>query len=69
MKYWSKESKNLVVANKILDCLKIPDNCGSIRVLRNETIMTFHKRAVSNYQTLLFATPAVPEIAAKLIIA
>ena len=32
IKYWSEESKNLVVVKKILDGLKIPANCSGIRV-------------------------------------
>ena len=32
MKYWSEESKNPVVVNKILDGLKIPANCSGVRV-------------------------------------
>ena len=30
MKYWSEESKNPVVVNKILDGLKIPTKCSDI---------------------------------------
>ena len=52
MKYWSEESKNPVVVNKILDGLKIPANCSGIRVpilnkavAKNRKIMPFHKRA------------------------
>ena len=51
MNYWSQESKNLVVVNKILDGLKIPANGRSICVpilneaVKNRKIMSFHKRA------------------------
>ena len=52
MKYWSEESKNPVVVNKILDGLKIPANCSGIRVpilneavAKNKKIMPFDKRA------------------------
>ena len=30
MKYWSEESKNPIVVNKILDGLKIPANCSGM---------------------------------------
>ena len=52
MKYWSEESKNPVVMNKILNGLKIPANCSGIclpilneAVAKNRRIMPFHKRA------------------------
>ena len=52
IKYWSEESKNPVVVNKILDGLKIPANCSGIcvpklneAVGKNSKIMRFHKRA------------------------
>ena len=32
MKYWSEESKNPAVLNKILEGLKIPTNCIGVRV-------------------------------------
>ena len=48
MKYWSKESKNPVVVNKILDGFKIPANCSGIcvpilneAVAKNRKIMPF----------------------------
>ena len=74
MKYWPEESKNPLVANKILDGLKIPANCSGIRapilneaVAKNRTIMPFHKRAdkrLSDIQKrLIFGTSAVLEIA------
>ena len=51
-KYWSEESKNHVVVNKILDGLKIPANCSGICVSilnkvveKIKKIMPFHKRA------------------------
>ena len=56
MKYWSEESKNHVVVNKILDGLKIPSNCSGVRVpilneavAKNRKIMLFHKRAGKRY--------------------
>ena len=74
MKYWSEESKNPVVVNKILDGLKILANCSGIRlpilneaVAKNRKIMPFHKRSdkrLSNIQKwFIFATSAVLEIA------
>ena len=80
MKYWSKESKNPVVVNKILDGLKIPASCSGICVpILNEAvakirkIMPFHKRAdkrLSDIQKgLIFATSVVLEIADELILA
>ena len=80
MKYWSEESKNSAVVNKILDGLKIPANCSVIRVpilneavAKNRKIMPFHKRAdkrLSDIQKgLIFATSAVFEIADELILA
>ena len=52
MKYWSAESNNPVVVNKILDGLKIPANCSGApepilneAVAKNRNIMPFHKRA------------------------
>ena len=80
MKYWSEESKNPVVVNKILDGLKIPANCSQIRVpilneavAKNRKIMPFHKRVdkrLSNIQKgLIFATSAILEIADELILA
>ena len=49
---WSEESKNHVVVNKILDGLKIPENCSGIRVpilneaaAKNIKITLFYKRA------------------------
>ena len=80
MKYWPEESKNPLVANKILDGLKIPANCSGIRapilneaVAKNRTIMPFHKRAdkrLSDIQKrLIFAASAVLKIADELILA
>ena len=80
MKYWYEESKNPVVVNKILYGLKISANCSGIRVpilneavAKNRKIMPFHKRAdkrLSDIQKgLIFATPAVLEIADELILA
>ena len=80
MKYWSEESKNPVVVNKILDGLKIPANCSGIcvpilneAVAKSRKIMPFHKRAdkgLSDIQKgLIFATSAVLEIADELILA
>ena len=80
MKYWSEESKNPVVVNKILDGLKIPTNCDDTRVsilneavAKNRRIMPFHKRAdkrSSDIQKgLIFATSSVLEIANELILA
>ena len=80
MKYWSEESKNPVVVNKILDSLKIPADCSGIRVpisneavAKNRKIMPFHKRAdkrLSDIQKgLIFITSAVLEIADELILA
>ena len=79
-KCWSEESKNPVVAKKILDGLKIPANCSGIRVpilneavAKNMKIMPFHKRVdkrLSDIQKrLIFATSAVLEIADELILA
>ena len=78
MKYWSEESKNLVVVNKILEGLKIPANCSGVSlpilneaVAQNRKIMPFLKRAakrLSDIQKgLVFATSAVLEIADELI--
>ena len=80
MKYWSEESKNPVVVNKILDGLKIPTNCDDTRVsilneavAKNRRIMPFHKRAdkrSSDIQKgLIFAASSVLEIANELILA
>ena len=79
MKYWSEESKNPVVVNRILDGLKIPANCSRIcvpisneAVDKNRKIMPFHKRAdkLSDIQKgLIFVTSAVLEIADELILA
>ena len=80
IKYWSEESKNPVVVNKILDGLKILANCSCIRVpilneavAKNRKVMPFHKRAdkrLSNIQKgLIFATSAVFKIADELILA
>ena len=80
MKYWSEESKNPVVLNKILDGSKIPANCSGMRVTilneavaKNKKIMPFHKRAdkiLSDVQKgLIFATSAVLEIVDELILA
>ena len=52
MKYWSGESENPVVVNKILDGLKTPAHCSGTcvpmlneAVAKNRKIMRFHKRA------------------------
>ena len=52
IKYQSEDSKNPVVVNKILDGLKIPENCSGILVPilnenldKNRKIMPFHIRA------------------------
>ena len=79
MRYWSEESKNLVVVNKILDGWEIPANCSGERVsILNEAVaknsknMPFHKRAdkrLSNIQKgLVFTTSADLEIADGLIL-
>ena len=79
-KYWSEESKNPAVVNKILDGLKIPANCSGIFVpilnevvAKNRKIMPFHKRADKRLSDILkgliFATSAVLEIADELILA
>ena len=53
LKYWSEESKNPVVVNKILDGLKIPANCSGIcvpilneAVAKNRKIMAFHNATI-----------------------
>ena len=80
IKYWSEESKNPLVVNKILDGLKIPANCSGIcvpisneAVAKNRKIMPFNKRAdkrLSDIQKgLIFATSAVLEIADELMLA
>ena len=39
MKYWSEESKNLAVVNKVVNSLKIPANCSGICVpILNEAL-------------------------------
>ena len=52
MNFWSEESKNPVMMNKILDSLKIPANCSGVCVSilhvvveKTRKIMLFHKRA------------------------
>ena len=79
MKYWSEESKNPVVVNKILDGLKIPANHSGIGVpilnkvvAKNRKTMPFHERAdkrLSHTQKrLIFAISAVLKIADELIL-
>ena len=73
MKYWSEESKNPVVVNKILDGLKIPANCSRVclpilneALAKNRKIMPFHKSANIRLSDIgkgsVFATSAVLEI-------
>ena len=80
MKYWSKESKDPVMVNKILDGLKIRANCSGVRVpilnetvTKNRKIIPFYERPdkrLSDIQKgLIFATSAVLEVADKLILA
>ena len=52
MNFWSEESKNSVMMNKMLDGLKIPANCSGVCVPilhevveKTRKIMLFHKRA------------------------
>ena len=79
MKYWSKESKNSVVVNKLLKGLKIPANCSNVRVpilhkavAKNRKVMLFHKRAdkrlLDIQKELVFATSADLEIGDELIL-
>ena len=57
MKYWSEESKNPVVVNKILAGLKIPANCSAIcvptlneAVAKNRKLCNFIKGIIRDYQ-------------------
>ena len=80
MKYWSEESKNPVVVNKILDGLKISASCNGIwvpilneAVAKNTKIVPFHKRGderLSDIQKgLIFAASAVLKITDEPILA
>ena len=72
MEYFSKELKDPVVVNKILMVLKIPANCGNVRVpmlhkaaAKNRKIIPHHQRA--NKRLSDVTTSAVPEITVQLI--
>ena len=80
MKYWSEESKNPVMVNKILEGLQIPANCSGVHVpILNEAVaknrknMPFHKRAEKSLsdikKKLVFPRSPVLKIADKLILA
>ena len=80
MKDWPRQSKNPKMVNKILDGLKKPANCSSVRTLilnkafaKNRKIIPFHKKAEKRLsyiqKELVFATSAVLEIAGILTLA
>ena len=49
MKYWSEESKNLVVVNKFLDDLEISANCSgtSVPILNEAVAKKYENYAIS----------------------
>ena len=80
MKYRSKELKNPVVVNNVLEGLKTHANSSCVcvpilneTVAKNSKIISFHKRAdnrLSDIQKgIMFATSSVLEIADELMLA